>query len=165
MRSRAFSVAAALILAAGLLCPAAPGEKPEPAEKAAAGRLVRLDLLRKPPAAGVRVLRTIFIADRSAAAAFLEAERPPSGKSALPGPATETDRNRQAAAFAVRYLGCVTTAQKKVGLIFAGDDVLAVSEGDTLEGGYVVRTIRPQALELETADGRVLTVPIEGERR
>lgn len=159
MRCKTACLFVALVLCAGLLSAGAADKKPEPG-----GRLVRLDLLRKPSAGDVRVLRNIFLLGPSAAETFPGLETPPSGaRPPEPGPGTAGDP--AAAGSELRYIGWVATSGKAVGLVFTGTETLAVSEGDTFGGGFVVRSIKPEAVEVETPDGRVLTVPVEGGRR
>jgi hypothetical protein len=159
MRSKTFRLIAVLVLCAGLHPAAIEDKKPGPA-----GRLVRLDLLRKPSRGDVRVSRNIFLLGFTAAETFLGQEGPPSA-AGPPAPGPETASGQAPAGAEIRYLGWVATSGKAVGLIFTGSEALALSEGDTFGGGFVVRSIKPDAVEVETPDGRIVTIPVEGGRR
>lgn len=165
MRSRTLLASVLFLLGAGLLRTAAQEKKVRPDGDAPAARLVRLDLLRRPAVSDVRVRRNIFLLGREAGEEFLSAVAPPSGRRSRSEPAAGPDPKSDLAEPEVRYLGYVTSSRKTIGLIYAGGQALAVSEGDAVQGGFVVRAIRPQSLDLETPEGRILTVSIEGERR
>jgi len=166
MRCKTFVLSAALILGAGLFRCAAAEAKPEPSrEEGTAGRLVRLDLLRRPPASDVRIRRNIFLIGRPAAETFVEAEGALPEESLPPVAAGDAAGKTSVAEPAFRYIGWVTSSLRAVGLLDTGREILAVSEGETIEGGFVVRSIGPEILELATPEGRILTVSIEGGRR
>lgn len=166
MRFKISFLAAVLILAAGLLRPAEEDSKPNPSrEDGASGRLVRMDLLRRPPAADVRVRRNIFLVGRPASEPFAGAETVFPGEGLLPDVPAGAAGTPSTDEPVIRYLGWVTSARKAVGLIDTGREVLAVSEGETFGGGFIVRSIGPETLELETPEGRILKVSIEGGRQ
>ncbi len=164
MRSKVLTAAALGLLGFGLLARTAASSSDD-LPKTVTPRLVRLDLLRRPPDMRPRPRRNPFLAGGPSSSVWSEPSGRPLGTDAVPRPTASPIAETSAGMADIRYLGCVTTSRKTVGIVFSGGAALAVAAGETIAGGFVVRTISPEVLVLEGPDGRRHTVSVEGEQR
>ncbi|GEM_PF-1481311 len=163
----------ALLLAAAAL---GFGQEAKPASKASPPALLRMENLRprqSPPAPAKRDIFSPggFLAPAGSASGF----RPEAGGAGRPagerGAAGETEAAEAEAppapAYILRFVGYSFNASRNrtVGLILLDGSARAVMEGDELPHGLKIVRVGRDMIEVQEADGNVLTFSLEGVQR
>lgn len=125
--------------------------------------LVRIDLLDwkeeklKPPA------RNIF----SSSLSSFEPSHPVEKESMTHPPAQEENApsTPSPSFIRLRYVGCVFSGEKIVGLVIFEGETLAVEKGDSLTSKFQVKEITPQKIVVQGSDSHKKSYPLEGEEK
>lgn len=125
--------------------------------------LVRIDLLKGKEEKLERPARNIFSSQKSS----FETSHPAEEESMTPPPAQkENAPSTPSPSFIrLRYVGCVFSGEKIVGLVIFEGETLAVEKGDSLTQKFQVQEITPQKIVVQGSDSQKRSYPLEGEEK
>lgn len=125
--------------------------------------LVRLDLLKGAEKKLNPPVRNIFSPQKS----FLEPTQPPDEKEMINLPAQKGHSPRTPShSFAeIRYIGCVVSGPKIVGLVIFEGKAFPVEKGDFLTPDFQVQEITSQKIVIQGPDSQKRSYPLEGEEK